>query len=91
MNVYQTESVRLMEEVFDIDYFVETFFFVLKMNAMTVDGIRKGKFSNTKLLTLWNRFWEYLPDTESIRTLTFFHLCDMCDGTYDPEDDTDIG
>lgn len=78
-----------MEEIFEVDFFVETFFFVLKSAQMSIDGIHKGEYSNARLERLWNSFWNYLPDNENIRTSTFFNLCNMCDGTYDPQDETE--
>ena len=57
---------------------------------MMIEDILKFKIDDHKLVTFWNDFWMILPDNWSIRTQTFFRICDIAEHIFDEDDENGL-
>lgn len=76
---YQEDSRDLLIEIYRIDYWSSRLTSCLERLKMTGDGVKGFQYSKQELNRLWNEFWFVLPDNASIRTETFFKLCDLAE------------
>ena len=76
---YQQRSLELLQEIYRLDYWSSRLTSCLERLKMTADGVKGFQYSKAELNHLWNEFWFVLPDNASIRTETFFKLCDLAE------------
>jgi hypothetical protein len=76
---YQQRSLELLQEIYRLDYWSSRLTSCLESLKMTPEGVKRFQYSKTELNRLWNEFWFVLPDNASIRTETFFKLCDLAE------------
>jgi len=73
----QNKIRSLIEAIYDTNYHIGLF--------ERVCGDPTTLPTNPRAISLLNDFWFRLPDNMSIRTATFFKLCDILEDDYEEE------
>lgn len=76
------QHAKVMDLVYAHDYYIDLF------KSTREHYIQRGMKMNTPYF--WNDFWLALPDTPAIRRAPFFDICDLAEGIYEYDTDTDL-
>lgn len=76
---YQERSAAVQAKIFATDYWPSRYSAVLQKHGMTAENVAKHLYEDRQLHAMWEDFWWYLPDNESIRVQPFFEICDLCE------------
>lgn len=83
MTPIQQAMIDLQQQIYDSDYFLDTYDRVVKQNNMFQLWIGKGSYPDDTIIMFCNNFWLALPDSPSIRRQPFFALCDIAEKCFD--------
>ena len=72
-----TEIAALVDSIYKTDYYVDLLQRLCDPSTL---------HANPEAISILNRFWFSLPDDRSIRTPTFFRLCDVIENAAEPDD-----
>lgn len=83
MTPIQTKSKELQAEILNERYFWTEYCRALADYCLTFSDIDDGAVRDEELIQFWNTFWMELPDSNEIRTPTFFKLCDIAQEIFE--------
>ena len=81
-----TKSRELVKLIYNHDYYVNRFEYVLNSNHMKKDELILGNYDKIKVIQMWNDFWLALPDSPTIHRTPFNELCDLCENIFGSEE-----
>lgn len=73
-NIFEVHE-KVLESVYENDYYVGNLEYILDdSNIETAKDV----------ILFWQRFWERLPDSGSIRRHPFYDICDIAENVFNP-------
>lgn len=82
---YKQKASDVAQEIIRERFYTELFLKVLEANGMTLQGVINQEYGVERVISRFNAFWAVLPDSASIRTSTFFKVCDIAEGIFDED------
>lgn len=83
MSQIQQDAIKLQEEIFEKQYFVQLYLQALGKHNMSTASIDQSEFTDEQIIDMANTFWELLPDSPTIRREPFYLLCDIAEHLFD--------
>jgi hypothetical protein len=73
---YKDEAIAVESEIISEGYYTHIYFALKEKKKFILTEANDVEINN-----FFNEFWFALPDNKSIRTPTFFKVCDICERT----------